>query len=101
MFHPQIHVNINIFKEGSLPIVKLQKEIFANALLPPISMWLKRANKGTLPKIIIEVGKIKNEMLGCKESQLKIEPFPSNRKTVAISRPQKKIEKNKVLSLKF
>jgi hypothetical protein len=54
------------------PTQELQIQVYANALLASISMFVKRVTKKTLAENFEEAKKIEFHMRGCKEGQVSL-----------------------------
>jgi hypothetical protein len=84
---------LNKFQPEAKPTQELQIEVFANALLAFISMFVKRDAKLTLAENFEEAKMIEFQMKGCKEGQVspvKKEIQPPPRRGLLLTRPTRK-----------
>jgi hypothetical protein len=80
----------NKFQPKAKPTQELQIEVYANALLASISMFVKRVAKHTLVDNFEEAKTIEFQMKGCKEGQVSLvkkEAQPPPRRGLLLTRP--------------
>jgi hypothetical protein len=80
---------LNKFQPTAKPTQELQIEVYANALLASISMFVKRAAKQTLAENFEEAKMIEFQMKGCKEGEaslVKRETMPPPRRGLLLTR---------------
>jgi hypothetical protein len=71
-FNQNFTTILNKFQPEAKPTQELQIEVYTNAFLASISMFVKRASKRTLAKNFEEDKTIKLHMKGCKEGQVSL-----------------------------
>jgi hypothetical protein len=80
---------LNKFQHEAKPTQELQIDVYANALLASISMFVKRAAKLTLVENFEEAKIIEFQMKGCKEGQVSLvkkEAQPPPRRGLSLTR---------------
>jgi hypothetical protein len=86
---------LNKFYPEAKPTKELQIEVYANALLASISMFVKRVVKQNLDENFEEAKTIEFQMKGCKEGQVSLvkkEAQPPPRRGLLLTRPPGKQE---------
>jgi hypothetical protein len=89
-FNQRFTTILNKFQPEAKPTQELQIEVYANALLAFISMFVKRGAKTTLAKNFEEAKNIEFQMKGCKEGQVSLvkkEVPPPPRRGLLFTRP--------------
>jgi hypothetical protein len=89
-FNQRFTTILNKFQPAAKPTQELQIEVYANALLASISMFVKRATKKTLAENFEEAKMIEFHMKGCKEGQaflVRKESQPPPRRGLLLTRP--------------
>jgi hypothetical protein len=71
-FNQRFTTILNIFQPEAKPTQELQIEVYANALLASISMFIKMDAKHTLAENFEEAKTIEFQMKGCKEGQISL-----------------------------